>query len=717
NRTQTDMRQTIPNIVCGSSPPTRCSMLSGSACGLASDSGMYPKDLNTHYALSTPPDEDGPLNLSKPRPEQCKPDVQSWKSSLDRASWEDNHRSSKCVPGTPPPAHANYARRSVLSSVSPEAATSTSAHRARPSPSPPHQHSPLHNLSPSPLQGSGSSHVADVSMLIAMRQNPFALQAQYMANPFMSLPSAFNLGGLAALTSAHPAISGASAVSETEKENYIQKLLARQMAACVSGPVFPGLSHHFPMYNTAPPTSITPLSQMSGGKDCPSSTPAAASEENQGNYVQQLQRTNQDPGRPHIKRPMNAFMVWAREERRKILKSCPDMHNSNISKILGAKWKGMSNADKQPYYEEQSRLSKLHMEKHPDYRYRPRPRKNGRVKKMFSDTKGPPSLAGSDLGPTVAKALPMSLDHQPLVIGALYPNLHLPSSLPHQRPRPKRTCIVDGKKLRISEYKALMKNRRHDIRQLWYGDSSNNYPADGDQEEDNAYHMSYDPNLIQEDTSSPSHSPKDNTSMFSQFHPRDRSVSPGNMFDDDANNNNNNNAEDNINSNSKTNCGSNSELNFIKDNKFPACFPLNHFLQQKSQHGQQQQQQQQQQRHPFALASSPSSKSEAMTFPKLTSAADKRATPQDLSSLHYPAQPILSMRDSDDRIHHRRDSDDKHISLRDSDDKIHISVRDLDDKNRNIRDSNDKLDIDSHVIKLESVFPHMKRMPQVQGAS
>ena len=76
-------------------------------------------------------------------------------------------------------------------------------------------------------------------------------------------------------------------------------------------------------------------------------------------------RGRKRPNADRVRRPMNAFMVWARINRPLLAKSFRGNNNADISIRLGQAWNALTHVQKDPFYREAEELKKQHREEHP----------------------------------------------------------------------------------------------------------------------------------------------------------------------------------------------------------------------------------------------------------------------------------------------------------------------------------------------------------------
>lgn len=151
-----------------------------------------------------------------------------------------------------------------------------------------------------------------------------------------------------------------------------------------------------PSDNTSPNSSYSPYAFPSDLKSSHSSDDKDGSVFANSLIAQSL---NAD-GTP--KRPMNAFMIFARKRRPEVSAANQMMRTGEISKILSKEWNAMDISEKQFYLDQAKRLKDTFNSKYPDYVYRRRPnnsrkrRKNDAGALSMTD---PEDIQGGDPSP------------------------------------------------------------------------------------------------------------------------------------------------------------------------------------------------------------------------------------------------------------------------------------------------------------------------------
>ncbi|XP_030081727.1 protein pangolin, isoforms A/H/I/S isoform X5 [Drosophila hydei] len=101
--------------------------------------------------------------------------------------------------------------------------------------------------------------------------------------------------------------------------------------------------------------------------------------------------SSNDKKKPHIKKPLNAFMLYMKEMRAKVVAECTLKESAAINQILGRRWHALGREEQAKYYELARRERQLHMQMYPDWSSRTnasRGKKRKRKQDASSDAGG-----------------------------------------------------------------------------------------------------------------------------------------------------------------------------------------------------------------------------------------------------------------------------------------------------------------------------------------
>ncbi|XP_013791262.2 protein pangolin, isoforms A/H/I/S-like isoform X2 [Limulus polyphemus] len=87
----------------------------------------------------------------------------------------------------------------------------------------------------------------------------------------------------------------------------------------------------------------------------------------------------------HIKKPLNAFMLYMKEMRAKVVAECTLKESAAINQILGRKWHNLSREEQAKYYEMARKERQLHMQLYPGWSARDNYAMNKKKKKRKKD--------------------------------------------------------------------------------------------------------------------------------------------------------------------------------------------------------------------------------------------------------------------------------------------------------------------------------------------